>query len=88
MPGSLQVTEAVEAFAGVTGIVVDDRVNCDSAEELGDNAVKGIVRKRLADVTLKRKVQVFTMAAVGNSIIIDKDPVVVNLSNRSTASRV
>ncbi|GBM13488.1 hypothetical protein AVEN_40424-1 [Araneus ventricosus] len=86
MPGSLQVTEAVEAFAGVTGessdplskswqtrdirdfkkfliwlkqhspfnkseelislysgIVADGRVNCDSAEELGENDVKGIV---------------------------------------------
>ncbi|GBM22789.1 hypothetical protein AVEN_196143-1 [Araneus ventricosus] len=61
-----------------SGIVADDRVNCDSAKELTENAIKGIVVKRFAEVTLKRKVQVFAMAAMGNTIIIDKDPVVVN----------
>ncbi|GBM30726.1 hypothetical protein AVEN_259586-1 [Araneus ventricosus] len=50
----------------------DDRV-CDSAEELGENAVKGIVGKRFADVTLKRK-----LAAMGNTMTVDKYPVVVN----------
>ncbi|GBO32832.1 hypothetical protein AVEN_35178-1 [Araneus ventricosus] len=30
-----------------TGIVADDRVNCDSAEELGENATKGIVGKKI-----------------------------------------
>ncbi|GBM74137.1 hypothetical protein AVEN_216151-1 [Araneus ventricosus] len=60
------------------GIVADDRVNCDSAEELGENAAKGIVVKRFADVTLKRKVQVFTLVAVENTKLIDTDPVVSN----------
>ncbi|GBM49351.1 hypothetical protein AVEN_148679-1 [Araneus ventricosus] len=124
MPGSFQVTEAVETFAEVTGeysdqhislskswqtrdtsdlkkfliwlkqhssfnqaeelmslssgIVADDKINCDSAEKLGENAVKGIVGKRFAEVALKRKVQVLTLAAMGNTIIIDQDPVVVN----------
>ncbi|KAJ8867699.1 hypothetical protein PR048_031502 [Dryococelus australis] len=97
MPGSLHVTEAVEAFAGVTDessqqhlslsrslqtqdtrIVADDRVNCDSAEELGENAVGGIVGIPFANVTLKRKMQVFTLTAMGKPIKIDKDPVVVN----------
>ncbi|KAJ8877140.1 hypothetical protein PR048_021593 [Dryococelus australis] len=117
MPGSLHVTEAVEAFAGVTGessdqhislsrswqtrdtiwlnqlspfsksekfnslssgIVAYNRVNCDSAEELGKNAVRGIVGISFANVTLKRKLQVFTLAAMGKTITIDKDPVVVN----------
>ncbi|GBM54181.1 hypothetical protein AVEN_64527-1 [Araneus ventricosus] len=63
-----------------SGIVVDDRVNCDSGEELGENVVKGIVGKRFADVTLKKKVPVFALATMGNTIIIDKDPVVVNLN--------
>ncbi|GBO17620.1 hypothetical protein AVEN_140612-1 [Araneus ventricosus] len=61
-----------------SGIVADDKVNCDSVEELGENAVKGIVGKRFADVSLKRKVQTFTLAAMGNTKIIDKDPVVFN----------
>ncbi|GBM16348.1 hypothetical protein AVEN_28311-1 [Araneus ventricosus] len=39
---------------------------------------KGIVGKRFADVTLKRKVQVFTLAAMENTKLIDKDPVVFN----------
>ncbi|GBM24886.1 hypothetical protein AVEN_23425-1 [Araneus ventricosus] len=34
--------------------------------------------KRFADVTLKRKVQVFTLSAIGNAKIIDKYPVVFN----------
>ncbi|GBN55886.1 hypothetical protein AVEN_426-1 [Araneus ventricosus] len=63
-----------------TGIVVDDRVNCDSAEELGENAVRGIVGKRYADVILKRKLQVFTLAAMENAKLIDTDPVVFNLN--------
>ncbi|GBN33953.1 hypothetical protein AVEN_220258-1 [Araneus ventricosus] len=61
-----------------SGIVADDRVNCDSSEELGENAAKGIVGKRFADVTLKRKVQVFTLAAIENTKLIDTDPVVFN----------
>ncbi|GBN28719.1 hypothetical protein AVEN_221429-1 [Araneus ventricosus] len=64
--------------AGRTGIVADGIVNCDSAEELGENAAKGIVGKRLADMTLKRKVQVFTLAAMENTKLIDTDPVVFN----------
>ncbi|GBO24578.1 hypothetical protein AVEN_195716-1 [Araneus ventricosus] len=39
---------------------------------------KGIVGKRFADVTLKRKVQVFTLATMENTKLIDKDPVVFN----------
>ncbi|GBN14299.1 hypothetical protein AVEN_266517-1 [Araneus ventricosus] len=61
-----------------SGIVADDRVNCDSTEELGENAAKGIVGKRFADVTLKRKVQVFTLAAMENTKLTDTDPVVFN----------
>ncbi|GBN72141.1 hypothetical protein AVEN_33226-1 [Araneus ventricosus] len=53
-----------------SGIVADDRVNCDSAQELGENAAKGIVGKRFADVTLKRKVQVFTLAAMEKTKLI------------------
>ncbi|GBL76031.1 hypothetical protein AVEN_234343-1 [Araneus ventricosus] len=34
--------------------------------------------KRFADVTLKRKVQVFTLAAMENTKLIDTDPVVFN----------
>ncbi|GBM79371.1 hypothetical protein AVEN_272918-1 [Araneus ventricosus] len=70
--------KAKELISLSSGLVADDRVNCDSADELGENFVKGTVGKIFADVTLKRKVQVFTLAAIGNTIIIDKDPVVVN----------
>ncbi|GBM88313.1 hypothetical protein AVEN_198144-1 [Araneus ventricosus] len=63
---------------GTVGILPEDRVNCDSADELGENSVRGIVGKRFANVTLKRKVQVFTPAAMGNTLRVDKDPVVVN----------
>ncbi|GBO18454.1 hypothetical protein AVEN_270438-2-1, partial [Araneus ventricosus] len=59
-------------------IVADDRVNCDSAEELVENATKGIVGKRFADVALKRKVQVFALDAMENTELIDTDPVVFN----------
>ncbi|GBM78024.1 hypothetical protein AVEN_13038-1 [Araneus ventricosus] len=70
--------QSEELISVSLGIVADDRVNCDSAEELGENAVKGIVGKRFADVTLKRKVQVFTLAAMENTKLIDTDPVVFN----------
>ncbi|KAJ8887627.1 hypothetical protein PR048_013844 [Dryococelus australis] len=59
-----------------SGIVADDRVNCDSAEELGENAVRGIVGIYFANVTLKRKMHVFTLVAMGKTITIDKYPVV------------
>ncbi|GBL96942.1 hypothetical protein AVEN_182522-1 [Araneus ventricosus] len=81
MPGSLQnspFNQSEEFTSLSSGIAVDDRVNCDSAEELGENAAKGIVGKRFADVTLKRKVQVFTLAAMENTKLIDTDPVVFN----------
>ncbi|GBM30460.1 hypothetical protein AVEN_237689-1 [Araneus ventricosus] len=61
-----------------SGIVADDKFNFDSTEELGENTAKGIVGKRFADVTLKRKVQVFTLAATENTKLIDTDPVVFN----------
>ncbi|GBL80795.1 hypothetical protein AVEN_26231-1 [Araneus ventricosus] len=67
--------QSEELISLASGIVSDDRVNCDSAEELGDNAAKGIAGKRFAEVTLKRKVQVFTLAAMENSKLIDTDPV-------------
>ncbi|GBL99323.1 hypothetical protein AVEN_206748-1 [Araneus ventricosus] len=63
-----------------SGIVVDDKVNCDSAEELGENAAKGMVGKRFTDVTFKRKMQVFTLAAMENTKLIYTDPVVFNLN--------
>lgn len=124
MPGSLQVTEAVEAFAEVTpessdqhislsrswqardsrdlqkfllwlnqhspfnkseelvslssGIVADSRVNCDSAQKVGEDAVKALTGKTFGNITLKRKTQVFTLAAMGKTIVVEKDPVVVN----------
>ncbi|GBL98626.1 hypothetical protein AVEN_19684-1 [Araneus ventricosus] len=81
--------QSVELISLSSGIVADGRVNCDSAEELGENAAKGIVGKRFADVTLKRKVQVFTLAAMENTKLIDTDPVVFNPNQLcSTASRV
>ncbi|GBL78193.1 hypothetical protein AVEN_42764-1 [Araneus ventricosus] len=70
--------QSEELISLSSGIVADDRVNCDSAEELGENAAKGIVGKRFADVTLKRKVQVFTLAAMENTKLIDTDSVVFN----------
>ncbi|GBO12006.1 hypothetical protein AVEN_116323-1 [Araneus ventricosus] len=70
--------QSEELISLFSGIVADDRVNCDSAEELGENAAKGIVGKRFADVTLKRKVQVFTLAAMENTKLIDRDPVLFN----------
>ncbi|GBM56394.1 hypothetical protein AVEN_132866-1 [Araneus ventricosus] len=70
--------QSEELISLSSGIVADDRVNCDSAEELGENAAKGIVGKRFADVTLKRKVQVFTLAAMKNTKLIDTFPVVFN----------
>ncbi|KAJ8875620.1 hypothetical protein PR048_023516 [Dryococelus australis] len=59
-------------------IVADARVTCDSAEELGENAVRGIMGISFANVTLKRKTQVFILAAMEMTIAIDKEPVVVN----------
>ncbi|GBM87392.1 hypothetical protein AVEN_168640-1 [Araneus ventricosus] len=70
--------QSEELISLSSGIVADDRVNCDSAEELGENAAKGIVGKRFAEVTLKRKVQVFTLAAMENTKLIDTDAVVFN----------
>ncbi|GBN22510.1 hypothetical protein AVEN_239308-1 [Araneus ventricosus] len=70
--------QSEELISLSSGIVADDRVNCDSAEELGENAAKGIVGKRFADVTFKRKVQVFTLAAMENTKLINTDPVVFN----------
>ncbi|GBM66768.1 hypothetical protein AVEN_74314-1 [Araneus ventricosus] len=79
------VHQSEELISLSSGIVADDGVNCDSAEELGENAAKVIVRKRFADVTLKRKVQVFTLAAMENIKLMDTYPVVFNLTNCSTA---
>ncbi|GBM68502.1 hypothetical protein AVEN_144208-1 [Araneus ventricosus] len=72
------VSKSEERSSLCSGIVADDRVNYVSAEELSENAVKVIVGKIFADVTLKRKEQVYTLTAMGNTIIVDKDPAVVN----------
>ncbi|GBM29816.1 hypothetical protein AVEN_48268-1 [Araneus ventricosus] len=45
-------------------------------QDLGENLFKGIVGKSFADVTLKKKVQEYTLDAVGNTMVINKDPVV------------
>ncbi|KAJ8873473.1 hypothetical protein PR048_024291 [Dryococelus australis] len=73
----LPLNKSEELFSLSSGIIADHRVNCDSAEVLGDNAVRGIVGIYFANMTLKRKMQVFTLAIMGK-ITIDKDPVVVN----------
>ncbi|KAJ8897634.1 hypothetical protein PR048_002983 [Dryococelus australis] len=65
-----------ELFSLSSGIIANDRVSCDSAEEIGENYVRGIVGICFANVTLKRKTQVFTLAAMG--ITSDKDPVIIN----------
>ncbi|GBN22568.1 hypothetical protein AVEN_62206-1 [Araneus ventricosus] len=70
--------QSEELISLSSGIVADGRVNCDSTEELGESASKGIVGKRFADVTLKRNVEVLALAAMANTKIIDKDPVVFN----------
>ncbi|GBN30184.1 hypothetical protein AVEN_104451-1 [Araneus ventricosus] len=59
-------------------IVADDRVNFESVEELCENAAKGIVGRRFAEVPLKRKVQVFALAAMENTKLIDTHNVVYN----------
>ncbi|KAJ8888474.1 hypothetical protein PR048_007964 [Dryococelus australis] len=68
------------------GIVADYIVNCDSAEELGKILSEESWDISFANVTLKRKMQVFTLAAMGKTITIDKDPVLSTLTNCSIAS--
>ncbi|GBN09477.1 hypothetical protein AVEN_269292-1 [Araneus ventricosus] len=70
--------QSEELISLFSGIIADDRVNCDSAENLGENAAKAIVGKKIADVTLRRKVQVFTLADMENTTLIDTNPVVFN----------
>ncbi|GBO40952.1 hypothetical protein AVEN_42594-1 [Araneus ventricosus] len=70
--------QSKELISLSSGIVADDRVNCNSAEELGENVSNGIVGKKSAHVNLKRKVQVFTLDAMENTKLIDTDPLVFN----------
>lgn len=51
-----------------TGLVGDDSVNCDEAQDRGVAAMKSIVGQRFSDVHLRRKDKVRSLASVAKTI--------------------
>ena len=63
-----------------TGIVADSSVNCDSAIQVGETAMKRMTGKTYAEVKLHRKDKVKSLGAMKNIIKVRGEEVVVNPS--------
>ena len=61
-----------------SGVVGNDSINCDSAVEIGTEAMKKLTGKTFGDVQLHRKDRVLPLATVGNSVKVRDEIIPVN----------
>ena len=73
-----QYTENGALISISSGLVADEKVNCDEADVIGTSAAKSLEGKSFVDLKLSRKDRVYTISGVTNTVKVRGQEAVVN----------